>query len=406
MTTFTESILAPLGHGVVRAPAEATVLVIDDDPAMRDILATVAQQHGFGLQFAEDGAEGLRLAEQSDVDLILLDLSLPGMPGLDVCRRLRGAGVEVPIIILSASTDTVDVVVALEIGADDYIAKPFEIRELAARVNAKLRRQRTTQSQVRPGRLKFPGLIVDIGRHEVLRDGESVNLTPTEFDLLALLSASPGRVISRSEMIQKVWGQGADLDLRSVDAHVYRLRRKIEPSGPRPTYIHAVPGIGYRFERRGLNERLSRSDGGRGDRSSQLTTEVATMHLVWQGCAATGAVAPLPRQAQVDLDRSGSPGAPRRSVRGAARADAHADAETRSTPLPGRPTAVVWRSRRRSRDSGLLAAAAGFSRCTRSDTSPPAATGNVPPLRDALHSVHSSSFESIDAFRAVGSDPA
>ena len=113
MTTFTESILAPLGHGVVRAPAEATVLVIDDDPAMRDILTTVAQQHGFGLQFAEDGAEGLRLAEQSDVDLILLDLSLPGMPGLDVCRRLRGAGVEVPIIILSASTDTVDVVVAL-----------------------------------------------------------------------------------------------------------------------------------------------------------------------------------------------------------------------------------------------------------------------------------------------------
>src|SRR6202045_2750025 len=241
MTTFTESILAPLGHGIVRAPAEATVLVIDDDPAMRDILATVAQQHGFGLQFAEDGAEGLRLAEQS-----ALDLSLPGMPGLDVCRRLRGAGVEVPIIILSASTDTVDVVVALEIGADDYIAKPFEIRELAARVNAKLRRQRTTQSQVRPGRLKFPGLIVDIGRHEVLRDGEAVNLTPTEFDLLALLSASPGRVISRSEMIQKVWGQGADLDLRSVDAHVYRLRRKIEPLGPRRTYIHAATGIGYR----------------------------------------------------------------------------------------------------------------------------------------------------------------
>ena len=272
MTTFTESILAPLGHGVVRAPAEATVLVIDDDPAMRDILSTVAQQHGFGLQFAEDGAEGLRLAEQSDVDLILLDLSLPGMPGLDVCRRLRGAGVEVPIIILSASTDTVDVVVALEIGADDYIAKPFEIRELAARVNAKLRRQRTSQSQVRPGRLKFPGLIVDIGRHEVLRDGESVNLTPTEFDLLALLSASPGRVISRSEMIQKVWGQGADLDLRSVDAHVYRLRRKIEPLGPRPTYIHAVPG--YRLSLRApRSQRAAVAECGAvgRDRSSQLT---------------------------------------------------------------------------------------------------------------------------------------
>ncbi len=259
MTAFTESILNPLGAGTARNVAEATVLVIDDDPAMRDILAVLAHQHGFALQFAEDGTDGLRVAEQSDVDLILLDLSLPGVGGFDVCRRLRAGGVEVPIIMVSGSNDVVDVVVGLEIGADDYITKPFELRELAARINAKLRRQRTTQSQVRPGRLKFPGLIVDIGRHEVLRDGQSVNLTPTEFDLLALLSASPGRVISRSEMIQKVWGQGADLDLRSVDAHVYRLRRKIEPDGPRPTYIHAVPGIGYRFERRGLDERLQRS---------------------------------------------------------------------------------------------------------------------------------------------------
>jgi DNA-binding response OmpR family regulator len=261
-TTFTETILNPLGSGSARTTAEATVLVIDDDPSMRDLLAVLAHQHGFGLQFAADGGEGLRIAEQTDVDLILLDLSLPGVTGFDVCRRLRAAGVEVPIIMVSGSNDVVDVVVGLEIGADDFIAKPFEVRELAARINAKLRRQRTTQSQVRPGRLKFPGLIVDIGRHEVLRDGTAVNLTPTEFDLLALLSASPGRVISRSEMIQKVWGQGADLDLRSVDAHVYRLRRKIEPEGPRPTYIHAVPGIGYRFERRGLNERLSRSQGG------------------------------------------------------------------------------------------------------------------------------------------------
>jgi len=262
MATFTESLLNPYAAGPPRATAEATVLVVDDDPSMRDILNVLAHQHGFAIQFAENGAEGLRIAEQTDVDLILLDLSLPGLTGFDVCRRLRGAGIEVPIIMVSASSDVVDVVVGLEIGADDYITKPFELRELAARINAKLRRQRTTQAQVRPGRLKFPGLVVDIGRHEVLRDGQAVNLTPTEFDLLALLSASPGRVISRSEMIQKVWGQGADLDLRSVDAHVYRLRRKIEPDGPRPTYIHAVPGIGYRFERRGLNQRLSRAQGG------------------------------------------------------------------------------------------------------------------------------------------------
>ena len=241
------------------AALEATVLIIDDDPSMHEILTVLGQQHGFSVQFALDGMDGLRLADQSDVDLIVLDINLPGLTGFDVCRRLRGAGIEVPILMVSSSSDPVDVVVGLEIGADDYVTKPFEIRELAARINAKLRRQRATQSQVRPGRLKFPGLIVDVGRHEVLRDGRPVSLTPTEFDLLALLSASPGRVISRSEMIQKVWGQSADLDLRSVDAHVYRLRRKIEPDGPRPTYIHAVPGIGYRFERRGLQVRLGRT---------------------------------------------------------------------------------------------------------------------------------------------------
>jgi len=275
MSAIGESILNSAGWSGPRAAADATVLVIDDDPAMRDILAVLAQQHGFALQFAEDGTDGLRIAEQTDVDLILLDLSLPGLPGFDVCRRIRSAGVEVPIIMVSGSNDKVDVVVGLEIGADDYITKPFEVRELAARINAKLRRQRSSQAQVRPGRLKFPGLIVDIGRHEVLRDGVAVALTPTEFDLLALLSASPGRVISRSEMIQKVWGQGADLDLRSVDAHVYRLRRKIEPDGPRPTYIHAVPGIGYRFERRGLNERLSRAtdNGAEGDDGEAAATD-------------------------------------------------------------------------------------------------------------------------------------
>jgi DNA-binding response OmpR family regulator len=256
MSVFTDpmTMTAPV---TAERNAEAQVLVIDDDPSMHDILSVLGHQHGFTISFSEDGMDGLRVAEQNDIDLIILDLSLPGLTGFDICRRLRGAGVEIPIIMVSASADPVDVVVGLEIGADDYITKPFEIRELAARINAKLRRQRTSQSQVRPGRLKFPGLVVDIGRHEVLRDGASVTLTPTEFDLLALLSASPGRVISRSEMIQRVWGQGADIDLRSVDAHVYRLRRKIEPEGPRPTYIHAVPGIGYRFERRGLSERLA-----------------------------------------------------------------------------------------------------------------------------------------------------
>lgn len=250
-----------VAHGASSA-AEASVLVIADDLALYQSLDSVGRQQGFGVQIVGEGMEGVRIAQQEDIDVIVLDLNLPDVTGFDVCRRLRHAGVAVPVLMISQSSDPIDVVVGLEIGADDFIVKPFELRELAARINAKLRRQRSSQSQIRPGRLKFPGLVVDIGRHEVLRDGQPVILTPTEFDLLALLSACPGRVISRAEMIDKVWGRDADLDLRSVDAHVYRLRRKIEPEGVRPTYIHAVPGVGYRFERRGLNSRLADSSKG------------------------------------------------------------------------------------------------------------------------------------------------
>jgi DNA-binding response OmpR family regulator len=229
---------------------ETTILVIDDDPAMGAMLTMLGREHGFTVQVATDGVEGLRLAEQSDADLIVLDLNLPRLTGLDVCRRIRAGGIEVPILMVSANHDVVDVVVGLEIGADDYVTKPFELRELAARIGAQLRRQRRSAAQVRPGRLKFPGLVIDFGRHEVLRDGEAVCLTPTEFNLLALLASRPGRVVSRTEMIQQVWGQGAELDARSVDAHVYRLRRKIEPNNEHPTYVHAVPGVGYRFDYR------------------------------------------------------------------------------------------------------------------------------------------------------------
>ena len=232
------------------APATTSVLVIDDDPAVGAMISMLGREHGFSVAVAHDGETGLRLAAEADVDLVLLDLNLPRMTGLDVCRRLRAAGLEVPIVMVSSAHDTVDVVVGLEIGADDYVTKPFELRELAARISAQLRRQRRTTVQVRPGRLKFPGLVIDFGRHEVLRDGETVSLTPTEFSLLALLASRPGRVVSRGEMIQQVWGQGAELDARSVDAHVYRLRRKIEPVGEHPTYVHAVPGVGYRFDYR------------------------------------------------------------------------------------------------------------------------------------------------------------
>jgi two-component system response regulator MtrA len=253
-------LLSPMtDHEPTAATAETTVLVIDDDPVMWSMMAMLGREYGFAVKTASDGIEGLALAEQSDADLIVLDLNLPRMTGLDVCRRLRSAGIEVPIVMVSANHDTVDIVVGLEIGADDYVAKPFEVRELAARISAQLRRQRRSTAQVRPGRLKFPGLIIDFGRHEVLRDGEVVALTPTEFNLLALLASRAGRVVSRSEMIQQVWGQGAELDARSVDAHVYRLRRKVEPAGEHPTYIHAVPGIGYRFDYRPPGGRVNAS---------------------------------------------------------------------------------------------------------------------------------------------------
>ena len=279
MTTFTESILAPLGHGVVRAPAEATVLVIDDDPAMRDILCHRRPAARIRPAVRRGRRRGPRLAEQSDVDLILLDLSLPGMPGLDVCRRLRGAGVEVrssscrrartPWTWWSHSRSA------------PTTTSPNPSRSASSRhVSTPSCAASGPRSRRSARAAKFPGLIVDIGRHEVLRDGESVNLTPTEFDLLALLSASPGRVISRSEMIQKVWGQGADLDLRSVDAHVYRLRRKIEPTGSaadvHPRRARDRLSLRAPWPQRAAARAASVRE--RGDRPSQLTRAVATMH--------------------------------------------------------------------------------------------------------------------------------
>jgi DNA-binding response OmpR family regulator len=152
--------------------------------------------------------------------------------------------------MLTLYHEVVDVVVGLEIGADDYVIKPFEVRELSARIGVHLRRQRRAGAQLLPSRLNFPGLVIDVGRHQVLRDGDKVALTPTEFNLLAILASRPGRVVSRVELTKRVWGEGAELDPRSIDAHIYRLRRKIEPRHDHPTYLHAVPGVGYRFDHR------------------------------------------------------------------------------------------------------------------------------------------------------------
>lgn len=237
---------------VLEAPPHqiARLLVVDDDPAIARMLALVGEDHGYHLEVASDGAAGLALARGGDVDLILLDLNLPGLPGLEVCRRLRAAGTTVPILILSCERATVDAVVALEIGADDYIRKPFELRELIARIKAHLRRAAYAEPTTRPQRLQFPGLTIDIGRHEVCRDGRLVALTPIEFRILSTLAAQAACVVTRQQLIDQVWRRRDALGVRSLDAHLYRLRRKIEPHPGVPVYLHAVIGVGYRFEYR------------------------------------------------------------------------------------------------------------------------------------------------------------
>ncbi|MHB8510245.1 MAG: winged helix-turn-helix domain-containing protein, partial [Candidatus Dormibacteria bacterium] len=180
--------------------------------------------------------------------LILLDVNMPGMSGLDVCRKLRAEGSLVPIIMLTGKADTIDKVVGLEVGADDYVTKPFEVRELMARIGAHLRRsEAAVDVATNKPRREFPGLILDIGRRQVWRDADEINLTVTEFNVLSLLTGRPGQVFSRTDLLREVWGYEVEIETRTVDAHVYRLRKKIEIDSERPRYIHSVPGIGYRF---------------------------------------------------------------------------------------------------------------------------------------------------------------
>jgi two-component system, OmpR family, response regulator MtrA len=227
--------------------AGKTILIVEDDAPSREVvrLACTAQNHT--LIEAATGTDGLEMARESSPDLVILDVNLPGMSGLDICRRLRADGSRVPIIMLTAKADTIDVVVGLELGADDYVTKPFEVRELMARIGAHLRRAEITPQEQPRDRFEFPGLIIDLGRRQVFRDGEEMLLTLTEFNLLALLASRPGQVMSRGELLRRVWGYEVEIETRTVDAHVYRLRRKIEPEPDKPTYIHSVPGIGYRF---------------------------------------------------------------------------------------------------------------------------------------------------------------
>jgi DNA-binding response OmpR family regulator len=205
------------------------------------------EKEGYAVQEAENGTDALARLDSFRPDIVLLDLMLPDISGFDVCRDIRRAGSRVPIIILSAKSEEIDVVVGLEIGADDYIVKPFRPRELLARIAAHLRKSRLEDERDSDGRMVFRDLTIDVNERRVFRSDEEVVLTHTEFDLLSFLASNAGKVLSREKILNSVWGYEYPIETRVIDVHVRNLRRKLEPDPSHPRHILAVPGVGYRF---------------------------------------------------------------------------------------------------------------------------------------------------------------
>ena len=225
------------------------VLIADPDSRLRAEIGAACRQDGFDVVEATTGQEALTRAGETRPTAILLEVNLPDMSGFDVCRELRRLGDDVPIILISARAEEIDVVVGLEIGADDYVTKPVRLRELTARIAANLRRARVDGHEIQRSRLEFKDLVIDLNERRVVRQGDEIALTHTEFELLSLLAANAGKALSRERILQHIWGQGhqGDIETRVIDVHVRNLRRKIEFEPSRPFYVLAVPGIGYRF---------------------------------------------------------------------------------------------------------------------------------------------------------------
>ncbi|AYO30368.1 MAG: two-component system, OmpR family, alkaline phosphatase synthesis response regulator PhoP [Thermoanaerobacteraceae bacterium] len=225
------------------------ILIVDDEPHILELVRFNLEAGGFKVIEAPDGQKAIELAQTENPDLILLDLMLPGTDGLEVCRILRQqkATREIPIIMLTAKSEEIDKVLGLEIGADDYITKPFSPRELTARVKAVLRR--SAGSEKTENNIKIGNLVIDIEKHEVLVDGEKQEFTPKEFDLLKLLASNPGKVFSREYLLENIWGYDYLGDTRTVDVHIRHLRQKVEKDSDRPVYIETVRGIGYKFNK-------------------------------------------------------------------------------------------------------------------------------------------------------------
>jgi two-component system response regulator RegX3 len=229
----------------------ALILVVDDEQSYRDALRVALEREGFRVEVAADGAEAVARFDAVHPALVLLDIMLPRLSGIDVCRELRSRS-QVPIIMVTARTAEIDAVVGLEVGADDYVTKPFRLRELVARVRAALRRGRSddTTSTVEADEVFEIGDVrLDAARHEVAVRGEQVPLPLKEFELLELLLANAGRVLTRDVLIDRVWGPNYYGDTKTLDVHVKRLRAKIEDDPGHPSRIVTVRGVGYRYER-------------------------------------------------------------------------------------------------------------------------------------------------------------
>jgi DNA-binding response OmpR family regulator len=230
------------------APSAKTVLVIEDEATLAATLSYNLRKNGFNVISTADGVEGLQAARRDNPDLIVLDLMLPKMDGLEVCRRIR-ADSDVPVIMLTAKSEELDKVIGLEIGADDYLTKPFSMRELTARVRALLRRSATRADGEDASRIVAGTLELDVRGRVVRRDGAEVSLKPKEFDLLFFLAKNAGQVFTREQLLEHVWGYDFFGGSRTIDVHVRWLREKLEDNPAHPQKLLTVRGVGYKFVR-------------------------------------------------------------------------------------------------------------------------------------------------------------
>jgi len=224
----------------------ARILLVDDEQSIQTLLSYPLRKDGYHVTSALDGSEALRRFDEGRFDLVILDLMLPQLNGVEVCRQLRARS-QVPIIMLTAKGSETDKVAGLEVGADDYITKPFSLREFRSRVKAALRRSRTAAGTQDAGAIETGDLSIDFDRRMVTLDGEEVKVTYVEFEILGALARSPGRVLTRETLLEHVWGDSDYRDPRTVDVHIRHLREKLEKDPKEPEYLFTVRGVGYRF---------------------------------------------------------------------------------------------------------------------------------------------------------------